>query len=282
MDRELRKTLSFAQAEGLAPLPSQLARTVMSKELRAKLWAYVHSVIAPAYFDVYHRNTGPWYEIFKDLHTDHFHYRIDKLSLQGIVGKVGDLFEKGEYHQVYGWLEFVLKHPRCPRGFADRIQGILEQCRAPYRVEDGVIWSISSPEEEATIRKAISDTAQPQFGGARTHLKKAASELTQGNYASSVRESISAVESVARVLEPTGDISKALVGLEQRLKIHPALKKGFLALYGYTSDESGIRHALLSNDGADVEETDAVFFIGACASFVSYLVAKSKSANGSA
>jgi hypothetical protein len=99
-------------------------------------------------------------------------------------------------------------------------------------VADGVIWPIASLEEEATLRQAVAALAPSQFSGARTHLKNAASNLTQGDYAASVRESISAVESVARVMEPTGDLSKALAGLEQRLNIHPALKKGFLALYG--------------------------------------------------
>jgi len=277
MDSLDRKSLTFEQAEGLAPLPAQLERTVVSKELRAKLWAYVYSHLAPAYSQIVHRR-GPWHTILEEMHVDHYHFRIDKFNPNGIVNRLGDLFEKEPYHKVYGWLEFVLKHKNCPANFAVNIQAILQSCRAPYRVADGVIWPIASPEEEATLRQAVAALAPPQFSGARTHLKNAASNLTQGDYAASVRESISAVESVARVMEPTGDLSKALAGLEQRLNIHSALKKGFLALYGYTSDEKGIRHALLSNDGADVDETDAIFFIGACASFVTYLIGKAAKA----
>jgi hypothetical protein len=47
---------------------------------------------------------------------------------------------------------------------------------------------------------------------------------------------------------------------------------------GYTSDENGIRHALLDDGTAKVDETDALFMIGACAAFVSYLLSKAHAA----
>ncbi|MCK1469982.1 hypothetical protein [Bradyrhizobium sp. CW10] len=127
---------------------------------------------------------------------------------------------------------------------------VLENCRAAYRIEDGVFWPTASTEEADALIQANTALSASQFGGAKTHLKNAASKLTEGDYPASVRESISAAESVARVLEPTGDLSKALSGLEQRIALHPALKKAFLSLYGYTSDEKGIRHALLSEGAA--------------------------------
>jgi hypothetical protein len=76
--------------------------------------------------------------------------------------------------------------------------------------------------------------------GARKHLRDAASHLTAGKYADSVRENIHAVEAVGRTLEPSANVlSKALVRLEQTLSIHPAMKRGFESLYAYTSDEGG-------------------------------------------
>jgi hypothetical protein len=120
--------------------------------------------------------------------------------------------------------------------------------------------------------------AATDFNGARAHLRKAAEELTAGHYADSVRESIHAVEGVARILESSASLSGALDRLEKSVKIHAAMKRGFLSLYGYTSDEDGIRHALLDDGTAKVDETDALFMIGACAAFVSYLINKARSA----
>jgi hypothetical protein len=57
-------------------------------------------------------------------------------------------------------------------------------------------------------------------------------------------------------------LSKALAQLERSATIHGAMKKGFLALYGYTSDEHGVRHALLEAGASAVDETDALFMIG--------------------
>ena len=44
MDNEAqrRRGLTFEQAEGIHPLPSQLNRTEVSPELRAVLWSYIH------------------------------------------------------------------------------------------------------------------------------------------------------------------------------------------------------------------------------------------------
>jgi hypothetical protein len=39
------RELSFEQREGLEPLPAQLRRGEISKELRAKLWAYIHDLL---------------------------------------------------------------------------------------------------------------------------------------------------------------------------------------------------------------------------------------------
>lgn len=60
------------------------------------------------------------------------------------------------------------------------------------------------------------------------------------HFADSARESIHAVESV--------DFSKALAKLEARTDIHGGLKRGFTATYGFTSDQQGIRDALLEKD----------------------------------
>jgi hypothetical protein len=63
------------------------------------------------------------------------------------------------------------------------------------------------------------------------HLRlpaQAAEELTAGHYADSVRESIHAVESVARVLEPSAVLSKALAELGKRPACTQQRRKLFL------------------------------------------------------
>jgi hypothetical protein len=139
------------------------------------------------------------------------------------------------------------------------------------------IIPIGSEAERDTLARAFADVAASEFHGARSHLRNAGSELTAGNYGPSIRESIHAVEAVACVLEPgAGTLGKALSMLEKSMRIHPALAKGFRNLYGFTSEQKGIRHALEVDPVAQVDETDALYMLGSCAAFVSYLINKAR------
>jgi hypothetical protein len=235
---EERKKLSFEQAEGVEPLPTQLQLREVSPELRAALWDRVYSYLTKATRHVeFGANTinNPWSTILRDEHVYRRHQMSNDFTpaAKVLAKETRDLFERGNYIAIFGWLEFVLKHPECPSDVADDIEGILRYCRAAYRVIDKeVICPIASDTEHATIIKAFADLASTQFNGARAHLRKAASHLTAGHYADSVRESIHAVEAIGRTLDPTADVlSKALNKLEQKISIHPAMKKGFTSLY---------------------------------------------------
>ena len=96
-------------------------------------------------------------------------------------------------------------------------------------------------------------------------------------YSDSIVDSIHAVESVARIIDPKSSqiLGPALTSLASAGVIkHPALKEAFSKLYGYTSDEQGIRHPLLDKDAPAVGLDEAMLMFGACASFAAYLVSK--------
>lgn len=271
------RELSFEQREGLQPIPTQLQRGELSQELRAKLWAYVHDIMM-RHYSMIMAGSHAWYDILKDIHVKRDHARVDQVNQSHTFGSLGLMFDGSPYGKVLGWLDFVIRHPKAPNDFGAKVGDLLVECRSAYRVVDGLIVPMATEEERAAFEKALADTSADKFSGARAHLRNAGAHLTNGVFADSIRESISAVESVARILEPGGEFSKALAKLETKGLIHPALKKGFSALYGYTSDQGGIRHALIESGAAAVDEVDAVFFLGACASFVSYLIGKSRNA----
>ena len=137
----------------------------------------------------------------------------------------------------------------------------------------------SSEESGAATQQAIETIEQKGPAGAKTHLHDAVEAINEQRYADAVRESIHAVESVARTIDPEAGktLGPALKSLEKEGVLnHRALKEGFSKLYGYTSDENGIRHALLEEGAADVDLDDAVFMFSACASFAAYLVNRHK------
>ena len=93
--------------------------------------------------------------------------------------------------------------------------------------------------------------------------------------ADAIRESIHAVESVLGIVTGKRDFNQALQVLEKSHKMHPALKDAFKKLYGYTSDEQGIRHALVDQSASPAGMDEAVFMLGTCAAFVGYVIRKS-------
>ena len=64
----------------------------------------------------------------------------------------------------------------------------------------------------------------------------------------------------------------ALSAIEKGGTLHSALKEGFLKLYGYTSDEGGIRHAMLEEP--NLNAADARYFLLSCTTFTNYLKAQ--------
>ena len=112
--------------------------------------------------------------------------------------------------------------------------------------------------------------------GAATHLRQAVEHINARQYADSIRESISAVESVARRIAPNENtLGDALKSLEKKgLLKNKQLKKGFEQIYAYTNSEEGVRHSLVFKDSADVGLDEAMFMFGACASFAAYLTNK--------
>jgi len=193
---------------------------------------------------------------------------------------LGGLFEDSAYEVVLGFVEYVLRDEECPKGLSKEVAEVLTETRAAYRVVDkDTIVPLVSEEEIKAIELAIGSAGKADMEGARIHLRNAASEASAGRWADSIRESIHAVESVAVRLAPgTTTLGPALAVLAKKVDIHTALQQGFAKIYGFTSDKSGIRHALLDKGVADVDEADALFMIGACAAFVSYLIAKGREA----
>ena len=95
----------------------------------------------------------------------------------------------------------------------------------------------------------------------------------QPDYENSVKESILAVESICNIIMGTdnAELGKALKKLEDiGIKIHSALREGFIKLYGYTSDKNGIRHC----GGIDSKTTfeEAQYMLVSCSAFVNYLI----------
>jgi AbiJ N-terminal domain 4 len=175
------------------------------------------------------------------------------------------------WFEVYDAIESIVAFFKDER-FDEQVNKALERELAGYRLVAGQFVPMTSPEEISAIEEALEHEEAP---GARKHLAAALAFLADRrapDFRNSIKESISAVESVARF--STGNekatLDQALKRLESTGRMHPALRSAFSKLYGYTSDEKGIRHAML--DEPNLTVADAKFFLIACSAFVSYVV----------
>ena len=187
---------------------------------------------------------------------------------------IREYFFSCEWNEVYDFLEFIVsKHEDRPL-LADLLNGFLERELSGYRFVSGQLIDVTNQEEIKMIEEAVRDS---RFAGVSTHIECALefyADRENPNYRNSIKESISAVESIARVVSgrDKATLSDALKAIHKSGQLHPALKEGFLKLYGYTSDEQGIRHAML--DEPNLTAADARYFLVSCSSFVNYLTAQ--------
>jgi hypothetical protein len=154
------------------------------------------------------------------------------------------------------------------------LNDLLEQQGCAYRFIDEQLAPLTNATEMAEVASAA-DSAIPSVG---RHIRDALGLLPPAKNASprnSIKESISAVEAALKHLtgKPSATLTDAIPVFEAKYgKLHTALRLGLEKLYGYTSDEKGIRHALIE-ESAKVTVDDARFMVVACSAFANYLVA---------
>lgn len=184
-----------------------------------------------------------------------------------------------EWFEVYDFLEQLASeiervNTSLLEQYTDMVNNFLESEMSAYRLIGGEIAEITNSQEISAIEGALTDTSL--LAPVHTHFREALAKLTDRqnpDYRNSIKESISAVEALCRLI--TGD-SKATLG--QALKrldnagvpIHAALKDAWLKIYGYTSDQGGIRHALSADQDPDFGA--AKYMLVSCTAFVSYLI----------
>ena len=276
------RTLTFSQTYGYEELPRPLALGELSEDARLEIWNLLYletsqSSTMELDFETYLHD--PWLTIFRTLHQYFLKKSLDTFSDR--VDRIYPLYkipilEGLPFNMVFDLLLIILRHSHCPTSFSDEVVAIFERNQLAYFVDTNgppTIVPAATTQEGEAIGNAIETFQDAGLGGTETHLRNAIDLFNQEDWAGSIRESIHSVESVARYLDSSqaDSLGAALNSLERRYPLHPALKKGFSSIYGYTSDEEGIRHSLVDNSESPAGRDEAIFMLGACASFASYL-----------
>lgn len=203
--------------------------------------------------------------IFEPIIQDNY---SDVLTIcEYITGSASDIFEELQ-NPVFPYYN---RNQRID--CEQELNALFEEEFVGYRMIAHEITPITNEVEINEIKASL----DIEFEGSKSHIKKGLSLLSdreKPDYKNSIKESISAVESICQIIckDDKATLGKALNKLEESgTKLHRSLKEAFSKLYGYTSDEGGIRHA----EGlfeSNVSFEDAKFMLVTCCAFVNYLV----------
>ena len=277
--RDLHK-LTFSQAQGYEEIPGPLKLEELPQEARTHIWNvfYVHLHGSSEDRSGVRWISGVWDEILRTKHVVHDHRPIEEWNKEfgHLHHELRSDIQTMPFNKVFDLIQFVLRHPKCPSGFTSTVKKAFAFCRLSYKIDEGeppTIVPAVTEGEGNTVVESLKTLRDAGLGGSAEHLRKSCECINKGDWAGGIRESIHAVESVARQIAPeeTETLTQALKSIDRRTPLHSNLKDGFKALYWYTSDEQGVRHALLESEKANVGMDEAVFMLGACASFASYL-----------
>ena len=273
------KMKRFSQRKGLMPVAEVIQTDSMNSELRNSLWNALHIKIwsRPGFLSHYDAGPGQVIPFANVLWFEFFKRPIDSRPgfSREILAEIREYFFNRTWFEVYDFIEFVVSYYQQSRsGLAAFLNSILERELSGYRFVSGRLTNITDTQELEMLETALTDS---KFAGVGAHLQQALDLYAKrGNpdYRNSIKESISAVENMARIVSgnPRAMLNDALKAIEKKGLLHTALKDGFIKLYGYTSDADGIRHAML--DEPKLTEADARYFLLSCTSFVNYLKAQ--------
>ncbi|WP_130803982.1 AbiJ-NTD4 domain-containing protein [Acinetobacter ihumii] len=282
--------MRFSERSGYKAVREIIQKESIDQELRNALWSLYDRIIFANFqnYDPYAFSTsyilGSNLEgFFLNIYMNVFQRPTDEIPQfisDGILS-IKKYFMSCEWYEVYDFIEVTLEnYPNIQSNsdiFSKSINLCLEKYLSAYRLSNGNILEITSEQEIQSIEDALENTNQ--HSGVQLHLNQALkliSDRQNPDYRNSIKESISAVESICKVItqDDKATLGKALKIIEDRHDIHPALKNSLNQLYGYTSDGDGIRHAML--DESNLSYIDAKFMLVSCTNFINYLIKKTK------
>ena len=281
--------MKFSQRIGKVPTTKKLQIDSLDDELKNGLWNGIKLLILDQ-LERQSRYSNTQFEYFCSI-LWHNHYKLTTDSIpeyhRTAENYIRDSFFKGRWYESYDLLEFLSNIESESfhfenEEFKEFCNDIFEREFSGYRFIDNKISPITNEHEIQEIETAINQSENyTALKGVNIHLKSALDKISDRkspDYRNSIKESISAIESVAKVISGNekDSLGGALDKIKGKIKIHSALEKGFKMLYGYTSDTDGIRHALMDNTSCDFE--DAKYMLVSSSAFINYLITKANKA----
>lgn len=275
----------FAERIGKRAARSVIQSDDLDDETRNGLWNVTNAVRTQLDDDARRRSSPAGSQLVAAIWAWVFGKPTDEQPADyKIWNVIKETILRGEWIDALDLIEDVVKRLEqfASQSFVDDVTGvynqIFEQFLVGYRFIGAEITPIDSGADANAVDTAIEDSTS--IKGARRHLERAVELLASRqdpDYANSIKESISAVESVCRAVTGEATLGGALKKLKGAgVKIHPALEQAWSKMYGWTSDEDGIRHGGI--EAADADQSLAKYVLITCSAFVSHIIESGRKA----
>jgi hypothetical protein len=277
--------VNFSERYGHKPVRRAIQIDSIDEHLKNGLWsllkgnAWDHAYYSSGMYGGYYLSSNEDLKVLCErLWFNYFKKPLDTLDndWSKVLKDLRNYFFSCKWREVYDFIEFVAnnhKRYQFKESFIKGCNHLLEREVSAYRFVNGLITRITEEHEVAEIEQAL----EASNGPVHKHIRRSLELLSDKNapdYRNSIKEAISAVESlvILTLKAEKGTLGQLIKKLEDEIGLHPALRTAFSNLYGYTSDQAGIRHAL--TEAEKVDFSDAKFMLVVCSAFINFVEGK--------
>jgi hypothetical protein len=268
----------FSERQGFVEVRDTFQIDSMDDGLKNRLWnqfrIFYFDSLEINYGDIKHKID---YDFFIKMY-DGFFKTKSKPTIRNLqlILHVETFFFKLQWYKVYDFMEYISEifhNKKTNIQFREAVNKVLEAEMSGYRFINNYIAPIIDEVEIKEVEEAL----ECKYTPVRQHLSNALellSDRENPDYQNSIKESITAVESVAKII--TGketDLVKCLKVMD--IDLNGQFKTSMINLYGWTCKEDGIRHGHTEEELKTSFE-EAKYMLVSCSAFVNYLIAKNE------
>lgn len=270
---------------GLRSIRTAIQTHDWDEETRVQLWNTFYSFI----------NTHSLYDNYKSLHT-RIHVEIHHAPIDDMETWYKP-FEMLKIELISGDMTAVVDALQLLADWADTIvfgdlyvedytladelipalNQVLEKNLVGARFVEGQLVPITNEIEIEALEESFALSSSLQ--GVQHHLETALRHLSSRqhpDYANSAKESLSAVESLMERLTGIKTLGDALKKMPAGIEVHRAQVGAWQRMYGWSSDEDGVRHG--AREMPTVDQAMAKYTLVTCSAFINLMITEADKA----
>lgn len=199
--------MRFSERIGKKQTKVEIQLDFMDQELKNSLWNVVCKFIIEPMEKRKYLDESPFQSFIESIWFSFFKEPLDQIpnNTDRVSRQLRDRYFSWKYLDTYDFIDFVAskKTPFDDEEFIKACNFILKRELSGYRFVNRQLAPITNDQEIHEIERAIASASERRLIGVKTHLSEAINKLSDKkapDYRNSIKESISAVESVCQVI----------------------------------------------------------------------------------